>query len=328
MGTGGMIDVPASASPHVARAITTARRLIAGATSENTRRSYETGWRQFSIHAQGLGLEPLGAHPALVATFLGHLRDGGASAQTLGSRAAAIRFFHRAAGLASPTDQRVVRDLLEGARREDAGRDHGRATITAKRLAAALDLQGPPATPLAIRDRAIVLLTFASGRRRAEIAALNIEDLDFGRPGFLIVTIRKSKTDQSGAGQFVAVPRLEHGPCAVAALEAWLILIEKKKGPLFVAFSPHGELRETRIEGRLVAEVVKRLFRDAGAAPGEIDTMGAHSLRRGFVTSADMAGATTAQIMDVTGHRDPKSLRRYTRRELLHDPVLLKLFDA
>jgi len=48
-----------------------------------------------------------GAHPALVATFLGHLRDGGASAQTLGSRAAAIRFFHRAAGIASPTDQRT-----------------------------------------------------------------------------------------------------------------------------------------------------------------------------------------------------------------------------
>jgi hypothetical protein len=41
-----------------------------------------------------------------------------------------------------------------------------------------------------------------------------------------------------------------------------------------------------------------------------------------------MAGATTAQIMDVTGHRDPKSLRRYTRRELLHDPVLPKLFGA
>jgi site-specific recombinase XerC len=126
--------------------------------------------------------------------------------------------------LASPTDQRALRDLLEGARREDAGHDHGRATITAKRLAAALELQGPPTTPLAVRDRAIVLLTFASGRRRAEIAGLNIEDLDFSRPGFLIVTIRKSKTDQGGAGQFVAVPRLEHGPCAVAALEAWLVI--------------------------------------------------------------------------------------------------------
>jgi integrase len=128
------------------------------------------------------------------------------------------------------------------------------------------------------------------------------------------VTVRKSKTDQGGAGQFMAVPRLEHGPCAVTAVEAWLAIREQKKGPLFVAvaFSPHGELRETRIEGRLVAEVVKRLFRDAGASPSDVDAIGAHSLRRGFVTSADMAGATTAQIMDVTGHRDPKSLRRYT----------------
>ena len=122
----------------------------------------------------------------------------------------------------------------------------------------------------------------------------------------------------------MAIPRLELGPCAVAAVEAWLGVLEKKKGPLFVVFSPHGELRE--IEGRLVAEVVKRLFRDAGAAPGEIGNIAAHSLRRGFITSADRAGATTAQIMDVTGHRDPKPLRRYTRRELLHDPVLPKLF--
>jgi site-specific recombinase XerD len=134
--------------------------LIAGATSENTRRSYATGWRQFTNHTKPLGREPLGAHPAVVATFLGHLRAGGASAQTLGARAAAIRVYHRKAGLASPTQHRVVRDLLEGARRADAGR----ATITSKRLAAALELQGPPATPIAIRDRAIVLLTFASGR--------------------------------------------------------------------------------------------------------------------------------------------------------------------
>jgi integrase len=126
----------------------------------------------------------------------------------------------------------------------------------------------------------------------------------------------------------VAVPRIDNGPCAVAALEAWLSIIEQKKGPLFVAFSPHGELRETRIDGRLVAEVVKRLFRDAGSSESGVDSIAAHSLRRGFVTSADLAGATTAQIMDVTGHRDPKSLPRYTRRELLHDPVLPKMFET
>jgi hypothetical protein len=35
-----------------------------------------------------------------------------------------------------------------------------------------------------------------------------------------------------------------------------------------------------------------------------------------------MAGATAAQIMDVTGRRDPKSLRRYTRRKLLRARML------
>jgi hypothetical protein len=120
---------------------------------------------------------------------------------------------------------------------------------------------------------------------------------------------------------------IEYGPCAVAAVEAWLAVCEKK-GPLFVAFSPHGELRETRIEGRLIDEVVKRLFRDAGASASDVDAIGADGLRRRFLTSADMAGATTAQIMDGDGgHRYPKSLRRYTRRQLLHDPVLPKLFE-
>jgi hypothetical protein len=49
-------------------------------------------------------------------------------------------------------------------------------------------------------------------------------------------------------------------------------------------------------DGRQVVEVVKRLFRDAGATPGAIDGMGAHNLRRGFVTAADIAGATTAAL--------------------------------
>src|SRR5450631_3828307 len=121
--TSSVIDVPPSASPSVARAITTARKLIAGATSENTRRSYATGWRQFTAHAQSLGREPLGAHPALVATFLGSLRDGGASAQTLGSRGGGDPV------LSSRGRPRVAdrparcADMLEGARREDAGRD-------------------------------------------------------------------------------------------------------------------------------------------------------------------------------------------------------------
>jgi hypothetical protein len=160
--------------------------------------------------------------------------------------------------------------------------------MSTHRLAATLALQPPPATPIAIRDGAILVLTFAWGRRRAEIAGLNVEDLDFSRKGFVILTIRTSKTDQACAGQFGPVPRIENGPCAVAALDAWLAVLEQKKGPLFRLFSPRREMRDVRIDGRVVAEVVKRLFRDAGFSPSDVEKIAAHSLRRGFVTSADI----------------------------------------
>jgi hypothetical protein len=154
-----VVDVPPDASASVARAITTARKLIAGATSENTLRTYDTVWRQFTIHANGLGSSCSGHIRRSSRPSWGHCATGVRPRRPRASGPQRSASLHRAAGLASPTDQRVVRDLLEGARREDAGRDPGRATITAKRLAAALELQGPPATPIAIRDHAIVLLT-------------------------------------------------------------------------------------------------------------------------------------------------------------------------
>jgi hypothetical protein len=99
-----------------------------------------------------------------------------------------------------------------------------------------------------------------------------------------------------------------NGPCAAAALDAWFAHHRAEEGaPLFRSFSSRGELRDVRIDGRVVADVVKRLFRDASASPSEVENIAAHSLRRGFVTSADMAGATTAttpKIMHITGHRD------------------------
>jgi integrase len=86
-------------------------------------------------------------------------------------------------------------------------------------------------------------------------------------------------------------------------------------------------LREVRIDGlRRGRSRQTAVPTSGGSSKSEVENIAAHSLRRGFVTSADMADATTAQIMDVTGHCDPKSLRRYTRRELLHDPLLPKLF--
>ncbi|HTF63199.1 MAG TPA: hypothetical protein VK638_10855 [Edaphobacter sp.] len=55
------------------------------------------------------------------------------------------------------------------------------------------------------RDRALLLLGFTGAFRRSELVALNDTDLEGIRDG-LIVTIRKSKTDQEGQERRVGIP--------------------------------------------------------------------------------------------------------------------------
>jgi hypothetical protein len=66
--------------------------------------------------------------------------------------------------------------------------------------------QATPATLRGARDRAILLLGFAGALRRSELVALDVSDLEETEEGFR-VTIRKSKTDQEGQGQTIAIIR-------------------------------------------------------------------------------------------------------------------------
>jgi len=55
------------------------------------------------------------------------------------------------------------------------------------------------------RDRPLILLGFAGAFRRSELVGLDIEDCAFGKDG-LTVTLRRSKTDQDGAGRTIGIP--------------------------------------------------------------------------------------------------------------------------
>jgi integrase len=55
------------------------------------------------------------------------------------------------------------------------------------------------------RDACLLLLGFATALRRSELVALEVNNLTETSDG-LIVTVRKSKTDQEGAGRQVGVP--------------------------------------------------------------------------------------------------------------------------
>jgi site-specific recombinase XerC len=50
------------------------------------------------------------------------------------------------------------------------------------------------------RDRALILLGFAGAFRRSELVGLDVDDCTFAKDG-LTITLRRSKTDEEGAGR-------------------------------------------------------------------------------------------------------------------------------
>ena len=127
-----------------------------------------------------------------------------------------------------------------------------------------------------IRDRAILLVGFYGALRRSELAGIDVEDLKFTRLG-LLITLRKSKTDQFDQGQMIAIPMVKDtNLCAVTALKNWLDMSGITTGPVFRGLTKGHHIRKTRISDKAIALIVKHYAELMGMNP---DDYGAHSLR-------------------------------------------------
>ena len=124
------------------------------------------------------------------------------------------------------------------------------------------------------------------------------------------VTIRRSKTDQTGEGQEVAIPRgLRIQP--VQHVQTWLQAAGITEGYLFKTVHRGGHVHAWGLRGADVAAVVKRHALAAGLDPREFS---GHSLRAGFVTSAAETGASILKIQETSRHKSVDVLAGYVRR--------------
>jgi site-specific recombinase XerD len=298
---------PGALGQPLAPEIASARRYVEAAQAASTERAYRRGWGDFCAWCAFRGVEPLPAHPAAVAMYLSFLADRGLSAASIGQRAAAIAHRHRKAGHDAPTTNPVVQDALRGIRRTVGTAPQRKSAATADRIRAMLD--ACPDTMIGIRDRALLALGFAGAFRRSELVALQLADLEEVADGYR-VTIRRSKTDQTGEGAEIVIPRgLKIRP--VAAVQAWLQAAGIETGYLFRQVHRGGHVRPWGIAGRVVAEIVKQYALAAGLDPAEFS---GHSLRAGFVTSAAESGASILKIQETSRHKSTDVLAGYVRR--------------
>jgi integrase len=260
-----------------------------------------------------------------LALHLASLADAGYSMSSVERTRAAIKTAHDALvpedGPPNPALDKRVRYVMKGIRRTLGVRprrevealypDDVRAMLRALPDGRAQRLRS-------IRNRALIAWGFAMGSRRSELVALNVDDVHKSADGW-VALIRRSKTDQEGAGREVGIPYGSQAACCpVRLLDVWLETRGTDDvGPLFCGVSPNGQwvLHFHRLCPRTVARTVQRA---AKLASLDKDVAG-HSLRSGLVSSAARAGKSIQSIQNQTGHRTLEMVLRYIRRESIFD---------
>lgn len=270
--------------------------------------AYAEDWADFTAWCQEAGRRALPASADTLELYLVG-RAEAYSLNTLRRRVTGIAAYHLRAGERAPASEGARKLLREMARERKGGDERRKRAIAPEELRRMVLACGR--TREARRDRAVLLLGFASGLRRSELSALDLADVRFVRQG-VEVHLRASKTDQEGDGRVLGVWRGRRAEtCPVRALRLWVETRGRWAGPLFVRCDREtGRLGRRRLSGHSIGALVKSHAAEAGLDPAEV---GAHSLRAGCVTAALQGGAGEIAVMKTTGHRSVETLRRYFR---------------
>jgi integrase len=258
---------------------------------------------------------------------LGRRRDlAPQSPATIERRLASWRKLHQLRGLDGPFADPRLREALRLIRRAGRGR-HGRPKKSANAVDRALldrlwEARGPGLRGL--RDAALLEVAWASGgRRRSEMAALRVEDLDrtrFAATGEIGLRLASTKTHRGAE----APPPLVVRGRAARALDLWLRASGVTEGHVFRGLTGGRGRREPKVlEAGMSGEAVRRAVKRALAAAGlPRDFASPHGLRSGFVTEAARRGVPLEAAMRLTLHRSRQQAAAYYQEaELDRNPA-------
>lgn len=164
-----------------------------------------------------------------------------------------------------------------------------------------------------LRDRAILMVAFASGgRRRSEIAGLRREQLstepaipvENGTPlPSLAIHLGRTKTS---SGEEDEIVYLTGRP--VEALNAWMVAAKIEGGSVFRPIGRWGTVSRRALDPQSINAMLKQRAEMAGLEPGEFS---AHGLRSGYLTEAANRGIPLPEAMEQSRHRSVQQASSY-----------------
>jgi site-specific recombinase XerD len=162
-----------------------ARGYVAAASSADTRKAYASDWKHFTAWCRRQNLSPLPPDPQIVGLYITACASDTASGSagrgmkassvaTIERRLSAIAWnCARRDGQKLDRKDRAIATVMAGIRNTHAAPPRQKEAILPEDLIAMLDTLDR-ATLRGLRDRAMLLVGFASGLRRSEIVGLDL----------------------------------------------------------------------------------------------------------------------------------------------------------
>ncbi|MDC8975362.1 tyrosine recombinase XerC [Mycobacterium marinum] len=274
--------------------------------SAHTRRAYLGDLRSLLDYLAGRGADLRALSLPVLRSWLATAAGAGAARTTLARRTSAVKAFTAwavrrgllatdpAARLQVPKAHRTLPAVLR--------QDQALAAMTAAKSGAQ---QGDP---LALRDRLIVELLYATGIRVSELCGLDIDDVDTGHR--LVRVLGKGNKQRTAP----------FGQPAAEALQTWLAdgrpaLATAESGPALLLGA-----RGRRLDVRQARTVVHQTVAAVDGAPD----MGPHGLRHSAATHLLEGGADLRVVQELLGHSSLATTQLYThvavsRLRAVHD---------
>jgi site-specific recombinase XerD len=271
------------------------RQLSATGAAEATRRAYGNDLGQLASWAESRRLDPAAIGHRELRRFAAELTGNGAEPATVARKLAAARSFFNS----------LVRAEIVAANPADLVATPKRGSklprvLTRDEMGSLLD-KIPARTPLELRDRAMLELTYSCGLRAQEVVGLDLDSADFEGE-------RLRVEGKGGKTRFVPI-----GEPAQRALRNYLdrgrpALTDRAAAsePALLVSKSGRRLHPSDLRRRLQLWV-----RHAAIAGG----VSPHALRHSFATHLLEGGADLRAIQELLGHSSVSTTQVYTRVE-------------
>ncbi len=258
--------------------------------SKNTLQSYRRDLESFKDFLATKNLDIASASKVDIEQFIGSLRDEGLKASSIARNVVAIRSLYKFLA-----KENGIADIAREIKPPRIPKRLPKA-LTLSEITGLIEALGNDG--IALRDRAMVELLYASGARVSEVTSINLTDLS--RDDELFTLLVRGK---GGKERLVPVGRF-----AREALDNYLVRIrptlakEKRSPALFL--NQRGDRLSRQSAWKIIMAAAKRANIESKVTP--------HALRHSFATHLLDGGADIRVVQELLGHASVTTTQIYT----------------